>query len=176
MIRYPVGKSEAPVDAITFLNSDHVAVEGLFAQFKALADVSNPAHETKRTLARKICALLNVHTQVEEELFYPAVRESLGLDASALMEGASVEHALCSKLISQIESMEPLDHRYEARVIVLGDYIERHIKEEERAIFSKMRKANFDSVGLAHELAIRKHELLSDYSRRKNSHSTNAFA
>lgn len=163
-------------DAISMLKADHAAVKDLFKQFNALAEASAPAHQKKRTIALKICKELTVHAKIEEELFYPAARATLGVDEAPMMDEADVEHASCKALIGQIESMEPSANHYDAKVIVLGEYIDHHVKEEEGEIFPKVRKAKIDLKALGQQLALRKRELLSDYSPQKPSLLASVFA
>ena len=161
----------AKTDAISFLISDHAAIEDLFSQFNALVDASAPAHEKKRTIALKICAALTVHAQIEEEIFYPEVRASLVLNVSSMMDEADIDHAACHELISHIELMEPSDAQYEASVVALGEFVDHHVKAEEGQMFRSVRKLRLDSANLGHELAIRRQELLNDYTPHKRSFS-----
>ena len=162
-------KVKAKVDAISLLKADHVTVKELFSQFNALAEGSAAAHQKKRTIALKICKELTVHAKVEEEIFYPAARGALGRDEAPMMDEADVEHASCKELISQIESMEPSADHYDAKVIVLGEYINHHVKEEESEMFPKVRKAKLDLKALGEQLSMRKKELMSKYSPEKAS-------
>ena len=86
-----------------------------------------------------------------------------------MMDEADVEHASCKQLISQIESMEPSADHYDAKVIVLGEYINHHVKEEESEMFPKVRKAKLDLKALGEQLSVRKKELMSKYSPEKAS-------
>ena len=147
----------APKDAIQWLMADHRAVKSLFKQYDKL--VKKPeAAEQKQELAQQICAMLGVHTTVEEELFYPAARAVLGKD-EALVDEAAVEHASAKDLIRQIEDASPDDPMFDARVKVLGEYIDHHVKEEETEMFPKVRKTELDLRGLGAEMAERKAEL-----------------
>jgi len=80
-----------------------------------------------------------VHATVEEELFYPAARDVLEKDED-LVDEATVEHASAKDLIAQIQSMEPSDELYDAKVTVLGEYIDHHVKEEEDEMFPRFAK------------------------------------
>ena len=100
---------------------------------------------------------MTVHATIEEEIFYPAVREAI--DDEDLMDEADVEHASAKELIAQLEAANPGDDQYDAKVTVLGEMIDHHVKEEEGEMFSKARKADIDSASLGEELAIRKAEL-----------------
>ena len=103
--------------------------------------------------------------QIEEEIFYPEVREAI--DGEALLDEAEVEHATAKDLIRQISEMSPDNDLYDARVTVLGEYIDHHVKEEREEIFVKARRARLDLVAMADELSQRKTELLEDDEAEK---------
>ena len=147
-------------DAIALLTDDHEEVRQLFEQYQEFADDTSADDEAKRTLAEEICTMLTVHATIEEEIFYPAAREA-EVDDDLLNE-AEVEHASAKDLIAQIESMSPDDELYDAKVTVLGEYIDHHVQEEEGAMFPKCRRAKMDLAGLAQQLAERKSELMAD--------------
>jgi hemerythrin-like domain-containing protein len=151
--------SEKSQDAIALLTADHKAVKALFKKFDELVDQED-ADEQKADLVEQICNELTVHTQIEEEIFYPALREAI--DDDALMDEADVEHASAKDLIGQLESMSPGDDHYDAKVVVLGEYVNHHVEEEEGEMFEKARKADVDTAALGAELAERKAELKSE--------------
>jgi hemerythrin superfamily protein len=146
----------SPPDAISLLKADHRQVEGWFEDFdKARADTR------KLDLAGKICQALTVHTQIEEELFYPAF-----FDATAdkdLHHEAIVEHAGAKKLIQEIKASSPEDDYYEAKVTVLSEMIKHHVKEEEQpgGMFAEAKKSDMDLVALGQQMAARKKELMA---------------
>ena len=147
-------------DAVDLLDADHIAVKKLFTAYKKLCD-NDASAEKKRELAAQICKELTVHAQLEEEIFYPEVREAI--DGEALLDEAEVEHATAKDLIRQISETGPDMDLYDARVVVLGEYIDHHVKEEREQIFVKARKSRLDLVAMADELSQRKMELLEDY-------------
>ena len=157
----PPGKGEnaKSQDAIALLTADHKAVKALFKEFEELVEQED-ADERKAELVEEICTELTIHAQVEEEIFYPAVREAI--DDDALLDEADVEHASAKDLIAQLEGMSPGDDHYDAKVVVLGEYINHHVKEEEGEMFEKARKADVDTAALGAELAARKRELQAD--------------
>ena len=142
------------MNAITLLMQDHKAVKALFAQYEGLSDRS---FATKKKLADQICQELTVHTQIEEEIFYPAVRRPI--HAGDLMDEALVEHASAKELIAQIAAMDPADDLYDAKVNVLSEQIEHHVKEEEGDMFPKVRDTAVDLDALGQEMAARKEQL-----------------
>jgi hemerythrin superfamily protein len=149
-------KSAAPTDAITLLTTDHKEVRKLFKSYAALVD-AEAKRADKQALALQICAMLTVHAIIEEDVFYPAARE--GLEEQDLLDEAEVEHASAKDLIAQIEGMEVGDELYDAKIKVLGEYIDHHVKEEEEELFPKVKQAKLDLEALGGELAARKQEL-----------------
>ena len=151
-------------DAVDLLDADHIAVKKLFTAYQKLCDNDAPAEE-KRDVAAQICKELSVHAQIEEEIFYPELREAI--DADALLDEAEVEHGTAKDLIAQISGMSPDDDLYDARVTVLGEYIDHHVKEEREEIFVKARKSRLDLVAMADELSQRKMELMEEFEAEK---------
>jgi hemerythrin-like domain-containing protein len=102
-----------------------------------------------------------VHAQVEEEIFYPAVREAL--KETDLIDEAAVEHQTAKDLIKQIQAAGEPDDMFDAKVKVLGEYIDHHVKEERGEIFPKARSAKkLDLMAMREELETRKEELMSE--------------
>ena len=146
-------------DAVSLLTDDHAEVAELFEEYESLAD-GDGAEDEKQALAERICALLTVHSTVEEEIFYPAAREAL--EAEKLLDEAEVEHATAKDLIEQIQSMEPGDELYDAKVKVLGEYINHHVQEEEGELFPLCQTADMDLDELGEEISARKDELMDE--------------
>ena len=145
-----------PPDAIELLTEDHEEVKKLFKRFAKLHKAGAPADE-RETLAAMICSLLAVHAQIEEEIFYPAAREAL--PEADLVDEAAVEHASAKDLIAQIGSMSGDDELYDAKVTVLGEYIDHHVEEEQEQLFKKVRrKLDLKEIGAA--LLTRKEEVM----------------
>ena len=142
-------------DAIALLTEDHKAVQKIFKEFEKLKQ-NEGSDEEKSELVLRACQELTVHAQIEEEIFYPAVRDGIDDD---LMDEAEVEHASAKDLIAQLESMEPGNDLFDARFTVLREYIDHHVKEEQEEMFPKAKKAKLDLVALGEDLAQRKKEL-----------------
>lgn len=142
-------------DAVGLLTEDHREVEELFKQYEALGERANAK---KKKLADQICTALTLHTMIEEEIFYPAVREGGG-ETEELVDEAVVEHASAKDLIAQLQEMDPEDELYDAKVKVLSEMIEHHVKEEEKEMFPKAKKAKLDLAALGEEMAMRKEEI-----------------
>lgn len=149
--------NDKPQDAIALLTSQHDEVEALFEKFDELGD---RASTSKKKLANEICEQLIMHTQIEEEIFYPALRAA-SKEMADMLDEALVEHASAKDLIAQIQEMEPGDDLYDAKVTVLGEYIEHHVEEEEDEMFPKVRKLKLDLDALGAEMAARRDELLA---------------
>lgn len=145
-----------PPDAIRLLVQDHRDVHALFEEYQSLAEDEADGAERK-ALAEKICGMLIAHTTIEEEIFYPAARESLSDED--LLDEATVEHASAKDLITQIQTMSPDEPLYDAKVKVLGEYVDHHVSEEEGEMFPKCKRAKMDLVGLGERLSARKAEL-----------------
>ena len=153
-------KRETGTDAVALLKQDHQEVQALFEQYDQLAKADDTADEQKQQLAEQICAMLTVHAQIEEEIFYPAARQSL--DEADLIDEATVEHATAKDLIAQIQDGSPEDELYDAKVTVLGEYIRHHVKEEEGEMFPKLKKSDMDLAGLGEQMLERKQELMAE--------------
>lgn len=152
--------SRTEADACTFLDADHKAVKKMFKAYEELTQSrARDASQKKLDLAREICQALTVHAAIEEEIFYPALREVL--KEQDLLAEAQVEHAGAKDLIAQIESMDQVDDMFDAKVTVLGEYIDHHVKEERNEIFPKARAARgLDLAGMREELQARKESLM----------------
>lgn len=144
--------SQQFTDAIALLKADHRKVEDLFAKFEK-------ARSNKKALAEQICDELKIHTAIEEEIFYPALEGKIEEDTLA---EAYVEHDGAKVLINDIMSGGPDDDYYDAKVKVLSEEIEHHVKEEEmpaKGMFAQARAADVDLVALRDEMIVRKEQL-----------------
>jgi hemerythrin superfamily protein len=141
-------------DAIQLLKADHREVEKLFSQFEKAR-----GEERKMQIARQICMELRVHTQIEEEIFYPTSRDFLKDDE--IVNEAIVEHQAAKDLIAEIEAMDAADEMFEAKVTVLQEQIEHHVEEEEKEYFPQVQKSDMDLKSIGEQLAMRKQELMT---------------
>jgi hemerythrin superfamily protein len=142
-------------DATALLRADHKRVSGLFAEYEKAH--SNAA---KKELVTQICTELSVHAQVEEEIFYPAVKQALG--DKELVPEARVEHASLKALIAEVEGMEPDGEMFDAKIKVLSEYVKHHVKEEQNEMFPRAKSADLDMAELGARLSKRKAELLAE--------------
>ena len=143
-------------DAVDLLDSDHKLVQKLFIQYQTFAEFGAPAAD-RQLLAARICAALSVHTQIEEEIFYPAVREATGDDA--LLDHAEQEHQEAKDLIARIGGMSPADEGYDDCVKQLADAVMAHVMEERERVFLEARYSPLNLRELAVTLYERKQEL-----------------
>jgi len=144
----------AAKDAIALLRADHGTVSGLFADYEK----SNSSNK-KKALVAEICSELSMHAQIEEEIFYPAIRAAL--KDKLLIPEATVEHGGIKDLITQLEGVEPDGAIYDAKVKVLSEYVEHHVKEEQNEMFPKVKASSLDLVELGARMAARKADLLA---------------
>ena len=148
--------SRKPQNAIELLDAEHRAVKALFDDYRQLSG-HKAGGAKRRALAEAICMELTIHMRLEEEIFYPPVREAIRDDD--LLDEAEVEHAGAKDLIAQILSMQADDELFDAKVTVLGEYIDHHVKEEREEMFPKARKSGVDLAALGERLRERRREL-----------------
>lgn len=146
--------SAKPTDAIKLLRSDRKEVKGMFKQYEKLKD-----NAEKQERADQICLALTVHAQIEEEIYYPAVRAAL--EDEDLLDEAEVEHASAKQLIAEIQAMKAGDRLFDAKVTVLGEYIDHHVQEEEDEMFPESRDSELDLKAIGAQLAERGAELMA---------------
>jgi hemerythrin superfamily protein len=154
--------SRGQKDACDLLDADHRAVKKMFKEYEELTGSrARNAAQKKMDLARQICHELTVHAQIEEEIFYPALREAL--KETDILDEAEVEHQTAKDLIAQIEQGADADEMFDAKVKVLGEYIDHHVKEERNEMFTKARSnRKLDLVAMRDELEARKEELMAE--------------
>ena len=150
--------ADAYDDAVDLLDADHKAVKKLFIDFNALCD-DGAAPDAKSPIVEKICQALLVHMQIEEEIFYPAVRAGTG--DKPLVEEAVDEHAQAKETIAEIQALQASDSKYDDTVKRLGELIDAHVLEEREQMFIEARQSSTDLRGLAVQLFARKKELMA---------------
>lgn len=146
--------TSAPKDAIALLKADHAAVSEMFAEYEKTRSIPK-----KKALVADICTALSVHAQIEEEIFYPAVKAAL--KDKLLVPEATVEHNSLKELIAQIEGVEPDGEMYDAKVKVLSEYVKHHVKEEQNEMFPKAKASSIDMAELGSLMAARKDDLMA---------------
>jgi hypothetical protein len=149
-------QEDQDLDALQLLSSDHRKVEELFEQFENAKGASK-----KQEIVLQLCTELKVHAMIEEEIYYPAIRGKVEDDD---LDEAYVEHDGAKMLINDLEKAEPDEDFYDAKVSVLQEQIEHHVKEEEKQrdnLFSQTRKTDVDLKALGARMAARKAELMA---------------
>jgi hemerythrin superfamily protein len=143
-------------DALAMLMDDHRAVKKLFSDFEKEKSAS-----AKEAIVREACMELTVHTQVEEQLFYPFLESADKETFGDLLDEAEVEHAGAKNLIAELETMSSSDELFRAKFTVLGEYIVHHVGEEEGELFPKVISKKVDLRELAVQMRELKEELMA---------------
>jgi hemerythrin-like domain-containing protein len=145
-------------NAIELLKQDHEKVKKAFKEFEKM---DRSEADACRELVAGVCEDLKLHTTLEEEIFYPAVRAAI--EDEDIMNEAAVEHETAKMLIEQLENMDPDDPNYFATFTVLGEYVMHHVKEEEGEMFPQAKKAGeLDLEALGEQMRARKLELAGE--------------
>ena len=155
MARSAKSTASLPV-ALELLATEHRKVEALFQRYE---EEKESGEQSRRDLAARICNELTEHTRLEEEIFYPGLRENLDAEASDLIDEALVEHASAKDLIAQIQGAGEVDETYDARVTVLGEYVRHHVREEENEMFPQVAGEEDELDELGQEMHARRAEL-----------------
>jgi hemerythrin-like domain-containing protein len=147
----------AAMDPIALLTADHRNVQKLFKEFTQTD--KNDVRSLSR-IAKQAINELKVHTTLEEEVFYPAVRKAL--DDDDIVSEAEIEHRTAKALIEGLEKTSPDNHYYRAMFTVLSEYVKHHIEEEEKEMFPQARKSGLDMALVAEQLRKRRGELQTE--------------
>jgi hemerythrin superfamily protein len=150
-------KKKTPPDAIALLKADHKKVKTWFEQFERTR-----SDKVKQQLATDICKALTVHTEIEEEMFYPAFLAATK-DKDTHHE-AVIEHDGAKKLIADIRKSSPADDYFDSKVHVLSEMIKHHVKEEEqpKGMFAEAKRSKMDLKALGIQMFERKSELMAE--------------
>jgi hemerythrin superfamily protein len=144
-------------DAVALLKADHRQVKEWFEEFE-----KSRSAKVKQTLAANICKALTVHTEIEEEIFYPAFLAAT--KDKDMHHEAIIEHDGAKKLIAEIEASSPADDYFDSKVHVLSEMIKHHVKEEEQpdGMFAEAKGSKkMDLVALGAQMAQRKAQLMN---------------
>ena len=168
-----MSKSHSPgaePDAIELLAEDHKRVQKLF---KAFENVDRADEEAMRDVVETTCIEMQLHSMLEEELFYPAVRARLAKsdeENQSRLNEAEVKHEVLEELIGKLQELEPDDAMYAAYFSVLVEYAKLHIKEEERELFAAVKKlAGLDLTKLAEDMRVRREELFAEIESEEDT-------
>jgi hemerythrin superfamily protein len=122
------------MNAIDLLKAQHDEVEELFKKFEKLGE---DAEAEKRQLFVAIADRLSAHTAIEEQFFYPAVKAKQTED---ILRESLEEHLAAKRIIADLLELQPADENYDAKMKVLQEQVEHHVKEEEKEMFPKVKK------------------------------------
>jgi len=145
------------MEAIALLKKDHAAVKVLFEKFEVAGD----DEQTRQSLFDQIDAQLDVHATIEEQIFYPAVREVRSEEAKDMVLEALEEHKVLKTLLEEIAALTPADDEFDAKMKVLRENVEHHVEEEEKEMFPEAQKQLSEKVRneLGSRMETRKDEL-----------------
>jgi hemerythrin superfamily protein len=150
-------RSGTKINAIKLLKSDHQKVKDLFDQY----EMGDSTHQ-KGSIAEQIFMELDLHSQLEEEIFYPAVESAMGQEGREMVEESLEEHRAAKKLIEELRSSDIESEYYDERIHILMDDVEHHIEEEEGKMFpdaEEMLGADLERLGM--EMEKRKDQLMA---------------
>lgn len=135
------------------LHKDHQKVRDLFYKYdESMQD------KQKQNLTNQILTELYVHSQVEEEIVY-ALLENEDQDSGALVDEAETEHRMIKYLMAELSHMKPMDEQFDAKVKVLSELVNHHIREEENTMFKKLHDSGLNLEEISESVLERKEEL-----------------
>ncbi len=134
-------KSPKPESAIAMLTADHQEVKDLFLEYDAAEDASD-----RKEIAEQVFHELEIHTQLEEDIFYPAVAKKGDDESKKLVTEARKEHEKVKQLIASLRKIEASDERYDEIFQELMENVEHHVKEEEDELFPTAESELGDEV------------------------------
>lgn len=155
-----MNKSSIPVaqkEVLSLLIDDHRKVQKIFKDFESEQD-----QKAKQEMVVEACNELTIHAAIEEQKFYPFLREQNPDEFGALLNEAKVEHASSKDLIAQLSAMSPEDELYDAKFTVLGEYVAHHIKEEEDELFKTIISEKIDLRELLEPIMALKESLAAE--------------
>ena len=155
-------KRVAKTNAIDLLKEDHARVKKLF---KAFEKAKEGDHEAIEDIITTACTELKVHSKIEEEIFYPAVRAQAEGESEDVLNEAEIEHEAADDLIAKLHELEADDPMYCAYFSVLAEYVRHHIREEEHDLFPRVAKMKLDLQKLGEDMRLRREELFAEMER-----------
>jgi hemerythrin superfamily protein len=147
------------MNAIDMLKADHQKVKELFRKYEA---AGNRAYQKKKGIAEEVFTEISVHSMLEEELFYPAVKEQTDKDGKDLVAESIEEHHVVATLIEELKALDPKEERFDAKFTVLMENVEHHIEEEEGELFPEAEEVLGDAIDdLGTQMKERKEQLMA---------------
>jgi len=153
------------MDTIVMLKADHRKVKELFRKYEA---VGNRAYQKKKAIGEEIFTEISLHSRLEEELFYPAVKDQTDEDGKDLVAESLEEHHLVAILIEELKALDPQDERFDAKLTVLMENVEHHIEEEEVELFPEAEDVLGEAIDdLGAQMKERKEQLMASLPSTK---------
>jgi hemerythrin-like domain-containing protein len=147
------------MDAIRLLTEDHKQVKALFHDYEKLSD---NAHKRRQQVVERVFHELEVHTKIEEEFFYPAMRAKADDEGQDMVSEACEEHHVVDVLMSEMKQLEPDNPEYAAKFSVLMENVEHHADEEEKELFPLAKKLLRDELDdMGQQMERRKEQLMA---------------
>ena len=140
------GKAAAAPSALDLIHDDHEEVTALFET--ALGESTPPS--AKKAAIAKVLFALTVHAKMEEKIFYPALRKAGKKDEKDSVLEAAEEHGMVKDMIGKLKRVAGRDETLKAKLTVLKEMVEHHVKEEESEMFDEARKVmgnKLDALG-----------------------------
>lgn len=125
------------MNAVQLLLKDHEEIKQLFRQFE---EAGERARKKKQTIAGKVIEEIHAHSQLEERIFYPAVREKGKKEIQEVILEGIEEHRVADFMMERLQQTGPEDETFDAKFMVLIESVEHHLKEEERELFPEAKK------------------------------------
>jgi iron-sulfur cluster repair protein YtfE (RIC family) len=147
-------------NAIQMIRQDHRKVEGLFKKFDQAK-----SNGVKKRICDQVIAELEVHTKLEEEIFYPAVRKKLG--EQNMVEEAEQEHQQAKDIIQELKTMDGQDEQLEEKFSELVECIKHHVEEEQSEMLPKADESDMDLAHYGEQMTERKKELTGKTRTRR---------
>jgi hemerythrin-like domain-containing protein len=150
-------ESTKATNAIKLLKADHKKVKQLFKEFEGARD-----SRQKQKIAQEALQELKIHSLLEDEIFYPAVKKPVEREEPDIMMEAEEEHHVANLLIAELERLTGKDENFEAKFTVLMENVQHHIKEEEGTMLPAAAESSVDMEALGAQMLQRKEQLLSE--------------
>ena len=145
-------------EVLGLLRGDHDRVLEEFREFDRLESLA--AEQDCQRIVQRTFAELKVLASVEQQLFYPAVHDAVA--GTDLIDQSQIEHARILRLIDQLEESEPMQPRYRHSFRTLGEYVRRHVYDEEHELYPVLSTVQVDWQALYEQMTSRRAELAED--------------
>lgn len=160
------------MNPFNLLKEDHKKAKDLFKEWE---DCGDRAVQKRKAISEKVFEELEIHTTIEEEIFYPALRDSGEEELEKLLNEAFEEHSVVKELIAEMQALDSEDETFQAKFTVMSENVKHHIEEEENELFPLAKKAlkeNSEEVG--EEMKERKKELQAGFKTHNNEEHSNS--